>query len=111
MYPRIRAATGFPMPHCPIGAHLGTATNMDRGWLVAQTGPDASGFRRMAFGRRADCQSIANPRHSRLPVDCQSALRWQCQDAPMPDCPIVADLPQGKGYSKAISEQATSDSS
>src|SRR6266566_10084840 len=30
---------------------------------------------------------------------------------PMPDCPIVADLPQGKGYSKAISEQATSDSS
>src|SRR6266705_278349 len=25
---------------------------------------------------------IANPRHSRLPVDCQSALRWQCQDAP-----------------------------
>ena len=38
-------------------AQLGTATDMDRGWLVAQTGPDASGFRQMVFGKWADCQS------------------------------------------------------
>src|SRR6266581_8050315 len=39
-------------------AHFGTGAHMDRGWLVAQTGPDSeSGFRRMVFGRWADCQS------------------------------------------------------
>src|SRR5206468_12978089 len=37
------------------GAHLGTATDPDRGWLVAQTGSLL--FRRMVFGRWADCQS------------------------------------------------------
>ena len=31
-------------------------------WLVAQTGPDASGFRRMVFGRWADCQSATSRR-------------------------------------------------
>ena len=36
-------------------AHLGTATDTDRGWLVAQTGSLL--FRRMVFGRWADCQS------------------------------------------------------
>jgi len=36
-------------------AHLGTATDADRGWLVAQTGSLL--FRRMVFGRWADCQS------------------------------------------------------
>ncbi len=44
------------------GAHLGTATDTDRGWLVAQTGPDASEFRRMVFGRWADCQSATSRR-------------------------------------------------
>src|SRR6266571_2987858 len=43
-------------------AHPGTATDADRGWLVAQTGPDASGFRRMVFGRWADCQSATSRR-------------------------------------------------
>src|SRR5438552_15964789 len=43
-------------------AHRGTATDTDRGWLVAQTGPDASGFRRMVFGRWADCQSATSRR-------------------------------------------------
>src|SRR6266566_2370900 len=37
------------------GAHLGAATDTDRGWLVAQTGSLL--FRRMVFGRWPDCQS------------------------------------------------------
>src|SRR6266700_1870317 len=41
---------------------------------------DASGFRRMVFGRWADCQS-ATSRRVATRRD-QSALRWQCQDAP-----------------------------
>jgi len=56
------------------GAHLGTATDTVRGRLVAPTGPDAS-----------RCIGIS-PNGIRqvggLAIDCQSALRWQCQDAP-----------------------------
>src|SRR6266566_1049838 len=43
---------------------------------------DASGFRRMVFGRWADCQS-ATSRRVATRRD-QSALRRQCQDAPAP---------------------------
>src|SRR6266571_3691434 len=47
-----------------LRAHLGAATDAVRGRFVAPTGPDSeSGFRRMVFGRWADCQLIANPRH------------------------------------------------
>ncbi len=56
-------------------AHLGTATDTVRGRLVAQTGSRL--FRRMVFGRWADCQSIANPRNSRLPV-CATVAVPRC---------------------------------
>src|SRR5438552_4015751 len=49
--------------YVPIRAHLGTATDTVRGRLVAPTGPDASEFRRMVFGRWADWQSTASLRY------------------------------------------------